>query len=268
MLFIAALIACDSPVEAKTPITPESPATAGTTPSALAQAATPSTIEGRVEENLVAGNYTYTRIRTADGKELWAAAPGTPPAVGQTATVPTGLPMENFHSDSLNRDFSVVYFAETLVAAAAPAAAAAADGQMPNWHPKLEGDEECGPVKADAPADLSAAMAAAAANSGAPVHQVSEVWTRRAELKGTKVSVTGKVVKASSGIMGKTWLHVQDGSGGQGTNDLTVTTLSNASVGDHVVVTGTVSVDQDYGYGYAYPVILTDALVTAAVAGT
>ncbi|MCK7579746.1 MAG: hypothetical protein MZV65_31320 [Chromatiales bacterium] len=38
------------------------------------------------------------------------------------------------------------------------------------------------------------------------------------------VIVRGKVVKTNAGIMGKNWLHVRDGSGAEGTNDLTVTT--------------------------------------------
>jgi hypothetical protein len=62
--------------------------------------------------------------------------------------------------------------------------------------------------------------------------------------------------------MGKNWLHLQDGSGSEGTNDLTVTTTATAEVGDLVLVNGKVSVDRDFGYGYTYEVLLEDAEIT------
>jgi hypothetical protein len=70
-------------------------------------------------------------------------------------------------------------------------------------------------------------------------------------------------VKANSGIMGKNWLHLRDGSGTQakGDNDITVTTDGQAAVGDVVVVTGVVRLDKDFGAGYAYPVIIEEATI-------
>ena len=92
---------------------------------------------------------------------------------------------------------------------------------------------------------------------------VAEVFTGKDQLAGQKVIVRGKVVKANANIMGKNWLHVRDGSGAEGTNDLTVTTSSAVpSVGDIVLVTGTVLLNKDFGMGYKYPVIIEDAEVT------
>jgi hypothetical protein len=92
---------------------------------------------------------------------------------------------------------------------------------------------------------------------------VAEVYGEKDALAGTKVTVRGKVVKSNSGIMGKDWLHVRDGSGEEGTNDLTLTTNSSPlpNVGDVVLVTGTVVLDKDFGMGYVYPVMLEDAEV-------
>jgi hypothetical protein len=70
------------------------------------------------------------------------------------------------------------------------------------------------------------------------------------------------VVKFSQQIMGKNWIHLQDGTGAAGTNDLTVTTDGTANTGDTVVVTGVVTTDKDFGYGYKYDVILENATVT------
>jgi predicted small lipoprotein YifL len=89
---------------------------------------------------------------------------------------------------------------------------------------------------------------------------IEEVFNEKATLAGGKVDVRGKVVKVNPGIMGKNWMHLRDGSGADGTNDLTVTTSAELpKIGDTVLVTGTVALDQDFGMGYQYAVILQDA---------
>ena len=94
---------------------------------------------------------------------------------------------------------------------------------------------------------------------------VAEVFEQKDQLSGQKLTVRGQVVKTNSGIMGKDWLHVRDGSGAEGTNDLTVTVPAAGAplpnVGDTVLVTGTVGLNRDFGMGYQYPAILEDAKV-------
>jgi len=93
---------------------------------------------------------------------------------------------------------------------------------------------------------------------------VAEIYAGKANLSDKEVTLRGKVVKFNARIMGKNWLHIQDGTGDAdaGTNDLTVTTNVSAKVGDTVIVTGKVHVDKDFGHGYKYDVILEDARVT------
>lgn len=96
---------------------------------------------------------------------------------------------------------------------------------------------------------------------------VAEVFADPAKLAGQKVIVRGKVVKTNAGIMGTNWVHVRDGSGAEGTNDLTVTTKGEVpKVGDTVVVSGPASLNKDFGMGYTYPVMLEDATVTVEAA--
>lgn len=131
----------------------------------------------------------------------------------------------------------------------AEAPAPAMTGKMPEDHPPPAAD------KADV--DLSGI---AKADGG---KTVEEVYKEKDTLANGKVVVRGKVVKVNPDIMGKNWLHVRDGSGGDGTNDLTVTTAGTLpDVGEVVVVTGTVVLDQDFGMGYQYPVIVQDAEIT------
>jgi hypothetical protein len=81
---------------------------------------------------------------------------------------------------------------------------------------------------------------------------IAEVFAEKAALAGQKVVIRAKVVKANPNIMGKNWLHVRDGSGSEGTNDLTVTTGGTVpNVGDTVLVKGTVALNKDFGMGYS-----------------
>jgi hypothetical protein len=136
---------------------------------------------------------------------------------------------------------------------AAPTAAPADTAAMPANHP---------PASPAGEIDLAGIAKAEGGKN------VFEVFTEKSELANQKVSIRGKVVKTNAGIMNKDWLHIRDGSGEEGTNDLTVTTTSQPlpNVGDTVVVTGTVVLDKDFGMGYQYPVILEDAAVTIEAA--
>ena len=70
-----------------------------------------------------------------------------------------------------------------------------------------------------------------------------------------------RVVKYNAQILGKNWLHLRDGSGTEGTNDLTVTTRAEVKVGDLVLVTGKLTTNRDFGSGYTYAAIVEDAIV-------
>ncbi len=129
--------------------------------------------------------------------------------------------------------------AQAVVPAAVPAAAQAA------------------PEMTDAQA-MEAAAKKVAASSG--TYTVEELFAKKAELNAKVVTVKGEVVKVSNGIMGRSWIHIQDGTGAEGTNDIIFTSkVQTANVGDKVVATGTVATDKDFGYGYFYAVIVEDS---------
>ena len=94
------------------------------------------------------------------------------------------------------------------------------------------------------------------------VVKVEEVFAKKDTLNGKRITVKGEVVKFNSGIMGKNWVHIKDGSGKPGTNDLTATTNDTANIGDKVVVTGTLAVGKDFGAGYKYEAIMEEATLT------
>lgn len=98
----------------------------------------------------------------------------------------------------------------------------------------------------------------------AKVKTVAALHQEKAALAGKTVQVQGKVVKVNNGIMGRNFLHVQDGTGDANSNDLTVTSKQTAAVGDQVTVTGRVVIDRDFGSGYSYPLLVEEASISAA----
>lgn len=218
---------------------------------ATAPAAKVTGITGKVLETMNAAGYTYVLVDDGTQK-IWAAAPEFGVAVGEDVIVPEGMPMNNYHSKSLDRDFEVVYFVDSILNPNA-LGGAVTNAEIPADHPNTK-------VSASAPADVDL-KDIAKADGG---KTVAEVNTGKAELAGEEVTLRGKVVKYNAQIMGKNWLHIQDGSGdaADGSNDITVTTTAEAKVGDTVLISGKVTLDKDFGYGYKYALILEDAKVT------
>ena len=94
---------------------------------------------------------------------------------------------------------------------------------------------------------------------------VAAVYKDKATLAGKTISAQGKVVKVNNGIMGRNFVHIQDGSGDAkaGTNDLLVTSKQVVTVGDQVTISGKVVLNRDFGSGYKFNVIVEDATVVA-----
>jgi len=218
------------------------------TPSVRTVAAGGEAIRGEVLETMDAGGYTYVRVNTPDG-DIWAAGPLVSVKVGDTVTFGGGMPMMNFHSKGLDRDFEKIFFVGAIRVGDAPAAASAPPGEA-----APHGAITSAPSKS---IDLTNIPKAEGGVT------VGTVFAEKSTLAGKEVVIRAKVVKSNTGIMGKNWLHLRDGTAGpDGEDDLTVTTSGTARVGETVVVRGKITTDKDFGFGYRYDVILEDATVT------
>jgi hypothetical protein len=144
-------------------------------------------------------------------------------------------------------------------APAAPAAPAAAPAATPKPAGGDLGAMHSGFGKAVDVGDVKVAKA-----TGADAKTVAEIVGNRATLKDKNVVVRGKVVKFTPAVMGKNWVHVQDGSGSakDQTNDVLVTTMGETKVGDVVLIKGTVKTDVDLGSGYSYKVLVENATLS------
>jgi len=201
---------------------------------------------GTVVETMNAAGYTYVQVDTGSEK-IWAAAPEFKVAVGDAVVVPEGMVMPNYESKTLQRTFDNILFVDQiLIGGEMPEAAA--QGDMPEGHPKVEADASSAGVELG---DIAKAK-----------NTVGEVLGAKDSFADKDVTIRGKVVKYNAQIMGKNWIHLQDGTGAQGTNDLTITTASEAKVGDTVLVTGKLILNKDFGFGYKYDAMIEDAKVT------
>ncbi len=208
---------------------------------------------GKVLETMDAAGYTYVQVDTGS-ETFWAAAPQFAVKAGDDVVVPEGMPMPDYHSKTLDRTFDIVYFVPSVMVGGEMAAAASAE--MPAGHPAMDGASAGTPAAVATDVDLSGITVAKGGQT------VADIYAKKAELAGKAVTVRGKVVKFSPEIMGTNWVHIQDGTGVAGTNDLTATTTAAVQMGDTVVISGTLVADKDFGYGYQYEVIIEDAQVT------
>ena len=93
---------------------------------------------------------------------------------------------------------------------------------------------------------------------------VAELHAKRTELGGKEISITGDVIKVNNSIMGRNFIHVQDGTRSGKLDRATFTSQQTAKVGDKVTATGTVKLDVDFTMGYVYPTLVEEATFNPA----
>jgi len=194
-----------------------------------------SPVKGEVLEVKEVESYTYIRLKTKDD-EIWAAVLKAPVKKGDEVTIENVMVMNNFVSKSLKKTFKTILFG-TL----------GGGNEMVIAHSNLAKTSDIG--------DIHVPKA-----KGSNSQTVAEVTTNGVELKGQTVLVRGKVVKVNSEIMGKNWIHLRDGTGSDSdhTNDILVTTINQAKIGDIVTVKGIVATNRDFGAGYSYKVLIEE----------
>lgn len=119
-------------------------------------------------------------------------------------------------------------------------------------------------IRSIAAVALSTAFGLVALNASAAdakLKTIAALYQNKAALAGQTISTEGKVVKVNNSIMGRNFLHVQDGTGDAKSNDLVVTSEQTAKVGDQVTISGVVVVDRDFGSGYAFPLLIEQASI-------
>ena len=218
-------------------------------PPAETQAVKPKPIAGKVLEKMDSSGYTYLLL-DSDGFKEWVAIPELYVEVGEEVELNAGVQMGEFKSKPLNKTFNQIIFS---------------GGPTDKYNEKRKTNAHKG-------ADMSVAAPGSKKKEGKIVeglkvekatgenaYTIAEIFAKRDELQDKVISVRGQVVKISTGIMARNWVHIKDGSGENGANKLVITTKDSPDNGDVVTFKGVFHNNVDFGGGYQYAVIMEDA---------
>jgi len=196
------------------------------------------------EEVLQANKYTYLKAQES-GKSIWIAIPKRELEIGKTYYYSQAMEMKDFHSKDLDRTFESVYFVSGL--SESPA-------ERSNLQYQIKEETSVNKNDAEQKMDLNIQR-----EEG--ISTLSYLYENRENLEAKSITVKGVVTKFNAGIMGKNWVHIQDGTGSEGNFDLTITTQEMVKVGETVTFEGKVILDKDFGYGYKYELMLEDGVL-------
>jgi hypothetical protein len=258
----------------------KAPEPTATQPAQQAQAPSPGTaaapatpVTGKVLETMDASGYTYLNVQTSAG-DMWVAVNQSKVEVGEEVTFMDGMVMQNFFSKTLDRTFPEIIFSSGLVGKGAippgmPPATAAGQGQGSFSQALSSEGTAVAPSSPGMPGGSSKAVVPFAEikvekATGENSYTVEEVFAKAEELNGKTVVIKGKVMKVSPRIMGRNWIHIQDGTGdpSANTHDLVITTdIEPEGDWDIITMEGILTANKDFGSGYSYKVIIEEAKV-------
>ena len=188
-----------------------------------------------VQEVIQATAYTYLKVKENDA-DAWVAIKKAQIEPGETISYANPLEMRDFTSKDLNRTFDRIYFVGGYDRGDGSSPAKAAPGMKPTIDKKE--------------------ISVEAAQGGI---SIGELFSNKDNYAGKTVIIKGQVTKFSPAIMSKNWVHLQDGTSGDGKHDLTIPTQDVVAVGDVVTFEGIITLNKDFGAGYKYDVIMEEA---------
>ena len=187
-----------------------------------------------VQEVLQSNAYTYLQVEE-NGQARWIAVTKQDVQEGETLFYNGGLEMNDFESKDLNRTFETIYFVDKISREPMQAS-----GQPHQGRPSIEKRQ----------------VILEPAEGGITI---ADLYSKKQSYADKSVKVRGKVTKVNAGIMGRNWVHIQDGTEATGKYDLTVTTDAEVNEGDVVTFEGEIALNRDFGAGYKYEVIMEKA---------
>jgi hypothetical protein len=191
-----------------------------------------------VNEVLQAGEYTYLNV-SEKRKKIWLAVPSIQIAKGERISYTGGFEMKDFFSKELKRTFSEVLLLESINTEQIPGKK---DGMIISSHGIGVKTEKIN----------------VSIEPGEGCISIAKILEAKDGYSGKTIRVKGKITKFNSAILGKNWIHIQDGTQFKGVFDLAITTDSQLVVGDTATFEGTITLKKDFGYGYFYDVIMED----------
>lgn len=198
-------------------------------------------VEGTVTEIINVSGYTYVEIENTEGR-VWVAAPSVPVKEGDLAAFSINMPMHNFYSKTLDREFSVLYFVDRFVSGGE---VTPIDREAAAAHGRMVENASVSPVEGIAMAD--------------PGYTIAEIYASPDEMQGRMVRVRGQVVRFTPSVLGTNWVRIRDSSAA---NDLVIPTDEMCQVNDIVLVEGRIELNKDLGQGFVIPLVVEEATIT------
>jgi len=204
--------------------------------------ATTSTVrEVLIKEVLNTEKYSYLRV-DEQGKEFWVAISKREIKQGGIYQYKGGLLKKNFFSREFNRVFETVYLVSNIWEKTERPSSALEEATA-----RINGGQSLPNLEVEKIQPTEGAIS------------LAELFANKESYQGKLVKITGKCIKINPMIMGRNWVHIQDGSGKN--LELTVTTAEVLRLGDIVSVAGTITLDKDFGAGYRYDIIMEKAVL-------
>lgn len=192
-----------------------------------------------VSEVIQGNTYTYMKVKENNG-ERWIATGKTDVEIGDVLYYDEALHMSNFDSKELDRTFEEIWFVNQV----SENPIVYDEGRiMPPHNHKSQTKEKSNINLEKKEGELT----------------IGQIYANPQEYAGAEVEIKGIVVKVNNEIMGKNWVHIQDGTSAGENFDLTITTTDKVEVGEEVTFRGKISLDKDFGSGYRYDVIVEEA---------
>lgn len=193
--------------------------------------------------DVIQGNsYTYLLVKENMTDRWVAISKQEDVNKGDVYYYDSALQMTNFHSKEIDRDFDVIYFVNQISKTPLTAAPEMGQAAVPAHSGKVAAKDQEVEI-----------------NKTKDELTVAQVYASKADYASKEFEIRGIVVKVNKQVMGKNWVHIQDGSAEGDNFDLTITTQADVNVGDEVTFKGKLTLNKDFGAGYYYDVIVEDA---------
>ena len=198
-----------------------------------------------VKETIPGEKYLYMKIAEGD-REYWAATGKSDVSAGETYYYNEALVQTGFKSKELERVFDTLYLITQLVPESHGA------GMKPL--------EKAGEPPAQAfESNIKKGFHSSPLAGKAIRLSIAELLKDPEAYKDKVVEITATCTKINEGILGRNWLHLQDGTADD--QDLVVTSQDAIDPGNEVTIRAIVQLDRDFGAGYAYDVLLEEGRI-------
>lgn len=184
---------------------------------------------------------SYTYLKYDDGEAVnWGAIPRRDDIIeGNTYYFDNFMEMKNFTSKELDSTFDKIYFIESISDQPYSKVNTMTQGR--------KGSPNVGNMEVEKIEPVEGSIT------------IKELFKDKFGYEGKTIKLHGLVVKYTGSVMGKNWVHIQDGTRNGDKLDITITTKDIVENGDIVTFEGIVVLDKDFGHGYAYDVIIEEA---------